>query len=43
MISSSSHQESYLTSEDHLRLAGELISVIGAIVLLFLKVNAEFN
>ncbi|XP_040217659.1 transient receptor potential cation channel subfamily V member 6-like [Rana temporaria] len=30
--------ESYLTSEDHLRLAGELISVIGAIVLLLLKI-----
>ncbi|XP_077311266.1 transient receptor potential cation channel subfamily V member 5-like [Lithobates pipiens] len=35
--------ESYLTSEDHLRLAGELISVIGAIVLLFLKIPDLFQ
>lgn len=43
IFSSSSHQESYLTSEDHLRLAGEIIGVIGAIVLLFLKVSTEFK
>ncbi|XP_063819858.1 transient receptor potential cation channel subfamily V member 5-like [Pseudophryne corroboree] len=30
--------ESYLTSEDHLRLAGEIISVIGAIIILILKI-----
>ncbi|KAM4702763.1 uncharacterized protein WCC33_011278 [Rhinophrynus dorsalis] len=31
-------EESYLTSEDHIRLAGEIISVIGAILILLLKV-----
>ncbi|XP_077311265.1 transient receptor potential cation channel subfamily V member 6-like [Lithobates pipiens] len=36
-------KESYLTSEDHLRLAGEIIGVIGAIVLLFLKIPDLFQ
>ncbi|XP_075071221.1 transient receptor potential cation channel subfamily V member 6-like [Mixophyes fleayi] len=31
-------KEAYLTPEDHLRLAGELISVIGAIIILLLKI-----
>ncbi|XP_032900405.1 transient receptor potential cation channel subfamily V member 6-like [Amblyraja radiata] len=32
-------QESYVTSEDHLRLLGEIISVFGAIAILFLEVH----
>ncbi|MEE6487025.1 hypothetical protein FKM82_014775 [Ascaphus truei] len=32
-------QESYLTREDHLRLVGEIISVIGAIILLWLEIS----
>lgn len=32
-------QESYLTHEDNLRLAGEVISVLGAMVILLLEVT----
>lgn len=32
-------QESYVTHEDNLRLAGEIISVLGAFVILLLEVN----
>lgn len=32
-------QESYVTYEDNLRLAGEIISVLGALVILLLEVN----
>lgn len=34
----SSFQESYVTREDSLRLAGEVISVLGAFVILLLEV-----
>lgn len=34
-----SSQESYVTPEDDLRLVGELITVIGAIVILILEVR----
>ncbi|OCT71177.1 transient receptor potential cation channel subfamily V member 6 isoform X2 [Xenopus laevis] len=32
-------EESYITEEDHLRLVGEIITVIGAIVLLLLEIS----
>lgn len=32
-------QESYVTHEDSLRLAGEIISILGAFVILLLEVN----
>lgn len=35
----SAFQESYVTHEDNLRLAGEVISVLGAFVILVLEVN----
>ncbi|KAM4636468.1 transient receptor potential cation channel subfamily V member 6-like isoform 2-T2 [Discoglossus pictus] len=31
-------KEAYITSDDHIRLAGELISVIGSIIILLLKI-----
>lgn len=34
----SAFQESYVTREDNLRLAGEVISVLGALVILLLEV-----
>ncbi|XP_040294167.1 transient receptor potential cation channel subfamily V member 6-like [Bufo bufo] len=35
--------EAYVTSEDYLRLAGEIISVIGAIIILLLKIPDLFQ
>lgn len=35
---SSVFQESYVTHEDRLRLAGEVISIVGAFVILLLEV-----
>lgn len=35
---SSAFQESYVTHEDRLRLAGEVISILGAFVILLLEV-----
>ncbi|XP_055510090.1 transient receptor potential cation channel subfamily V member 6-like isoform X1 [Leucoraja erinacea] len=32
-------QESYVTSEDHLRLLGEIISIFGAVAILFVEVH----
>ena len=32
-------QESYVTHADHLRLVGEIISVLGAVVILLLEVG----
>ncbi|XP_031761823.1 transient receptor potential cation channel subfamily V member 6 isoform X2 [Xenopus tropicalis] len=36
-------EESYITEEDHLRLVGEIISVIGALILLLLEISQVFR
>lgn len=37
------HQEAYVTPKDDIRLVGELVTVIGAIIILLVEVRCGWN